>query len=70
MSTDVYGATSVSRGALTYHCGARAWMADVEQWDRLGYASGEVELGMQDAAPPSSSTLQHRRGMACVQIGS
>lgn len=39
-------------------------MADVEQWDRLGYASGEVELGMQDAAaPPSSSTLQHRRGV-------
>lgn len=24
-------------------------MADVEQWDRLGYASGDMEQGMQDA---------------------
>lgn len=56
MSTAVYGATSVPWGALTCHSGVRAGMADVERWDRSGYASGDVGLGVQDAG---LSSAQH-----------
>lgn len=51
MSTAVYETTSVH-----WHATVRAGMADVEQWDRSGYASGDVELGMQDAG---LSSAQH-----------
>jgi len=58
MSTALRGATSVPRGALTRHSGGRAGMADVEQRDRPGCASGGVELGMQDAGLVCTFTHQ------------
>lgn len=46
-------------------------MADVEQWDRLGYASGDVELGMQDAILSSTQPDDMRRfaHKLCFSVG-